>query len=291
MELVSSAVVEDIDDLRKRGLASLAFFYCDFRDDAKNNLRGLVSSLLVQLCDHSDPFSTILSKLYATHGDGSRQASDGSLIGCLGDILKHPDQAPVYIIIDGLDECPNTSGMPTDREKVLEFVEELVDLHLRNLRVCITSRPEVDITDVLDSLYFRTITLHEERGQIQDIVNYINSVVNTDRRMKRWRKEDRELVIEALTTKALGMWELYPLMLLFAFSTFNSGLDGCFVSWSSSAYACPRESDKPWRNYQRAWTGRTNASCKISIRQTGNSPTVSSNVSQLHLDPFLSRSL
>jgi hypothetical protein len=205
MELVSSTVVEDIDDLRKRGLASLAFFYCDFRDDAKKNLRGLVSSLLVQLCDHSGPYSTILSKLYAAHGDGSRQASDAALIRCLGDILKHPNQAPVYIIIDGLDECPNTSGMPTDREKVVAFVQELVDLHLRNLRVCITSRPEVDITNVLDPLHFRTVILHEERGQMQDIVYYINSVVNADLRMKGWRKEDKELVIETLKTKAQGM--------------------------------------------------------------------------------------
>src|SRR5579863_5102014 len=146
IELVSSTIIEDIDDMRKRGLASLGFFYCDFRDDDKKTLRGLVSSLLVQLCDYSDSYSTILSKFYSTHGDGSRQASDAALIGCLIDILKHPGQAPVYIIIDGLDECPNTSNMPSPREKVLMFLEELVKLHLDSLYICITSRPEVDIT-------------------------------------------------------------------------------------------------------------------------------------------------
>jgi hypothetical protein len=191
--------------MRKRGLASLGFFYCDFRDDDKKTLRGLVSSLLVQLCNHSDPYSTILYEFYSSHDDGLRQASDNALIGCLEDILKHPGQAPVYIMIDGLDECPNTFGMPTDRERVLTFVKELVDLHLGNLHVCITSRPEVDITNMLDPLNFCTVILHEERGQMQDIVNYVNSVVNRDLTMRRWRTEDKEVVIKALTTNAQGM--------------------------------------------------------------------------------------
>jgi hypothetical protein len=69
--MTSSAIVEDIDGLRKQGLATLGFFYCDFRDDDKKKLRGLVSSLLVQLCDHSDPYSTILSRFYSANRRGS----------------------------------------------------------------------------------------------------------------------------------------------------------------------------------------------------------------------------
>jgi hypothetical protein len=205
MELASSTVVEEVDDMRKRGLASFGFFYCDFRDEDKKNLRGLVSSLLVQLCDYSDSYSTILSEFYSAHGDGSRRASDGALIGCLGNILKHPGQAPVYIIIDGLDECPNASGMPSPREKVLMFLEELVKLHFESLHICITSRPEVDITIALNPFPFRTVSLHDEIGQKQDTVNYINSVVYMDVKMKRWRKEDKELVINELKSQSAGM--------------------------------------------------------------------------------------
>jgi hypothetical protein len=205
MELASSTIVEEIDHIRKRGMASFAFFYCDFRDDDKKTLHRLVSSLLVQLCDHSDTYSTILSEFYSEHGDGSRQASDSALIECLRNILKHPGQAPVYIIIDGLDECPNTSGMPSPREKVLRFLEELIELYLESLHICITSRPEVDITSALNHFSFCTVSLHEEIGQKQDIVNYINSIVYTDVKMKRWRTEDKELVIDVLTKKATGM--------------------------------------------------------------------------------------
>jgi hypothetical protein len=46
--------------------------------------------------------------------------------------------------------------MPTPREKVLKFVEELVDLHLTNLRICITSRPEADITNLVRPITFQS---------------------------------------------------------------------------------------------------------------------------------------
>jgi len=201
----SSTIVEDIFEMRKRGLASLAFFYCDFRDVNKKNLRGLLSSVLLQLCDHSDSYSNILSKFYSSHGDGSREPSDDELVGCLEDILRLPGQAPAYIIIDGLDECPDTFGMPSPREKVLVFLKGLVNYHVQNLHVCITSRPEVDIQSTINCLPFRSVSLHNESGQRQDIVNYVRSIVYTDAKLERWRPEDKELVIDVLTNKADGM--------------------------------------------------------------------------------------
>ena len=201
----SSTIIEQVFQLRKRGLASLAFFYCDFRDVHKKILRGLLSSLLLQLCDHSEPYSNIFFKFYSAHGDGTRDPSDNDLIECLQDILKQPGQAPVYIIIDGLDECPDTFGMPSPREKVLTFLERLVNLHLQSLHFCITSRPEVDIQTAINRLPSRTVCLHEESGQRQDIVNYIRSIVYADAQTERWRLEDKELVVDVLTNKADGM--------------------------------------------------------------------------------------
>ena len=203
--MTSSTIIEDIDRMRKSGLASLAFFYFDFRDDDKKNLSGLLSSLLVQFCHSSDSYSAILSNFYSEHEKGSRHPSDSALIGCLKRIFEYPGQAPVYIIIDALDECPNTFGMPTPRETVLKFIKELVDLRLTNLRICITSRPEVDIMYSFDPLPFNQLSLHTESGQLQDIIGYIKFVVDTDPKMKKWRAADRELVIEVLTSKFDGM--------------------------------------------------------------------------------------
>jgi hypothetical protein len=111
--------------MRKSGLASLAFFYHDFREDQKKGLRGLLSSLLVQLCDQSDFYSDILSVFYMTHHHGARAPSDDELFSCLKSVLQLPDQAPIYLIMDALDECSNTFGVPSAREKVLSLYRNL----------------------------------------------------------------------------------------------------------------------------------------------------------------------
>ncbi len=111
----------------------------------------------------------------------------------------------MYLIIDALDECPITSSLPSPREKVLKLVEGLIEPQIPNLRICVTSRPETDIKAVLDPLTFRSISLHDETGQMEDIEGYIKYIVNTDRMMRRWNAVDKQLVIEALTKKADGM--------------------------------------------------------------------------------------
>ena len=203
--MASSAIIEDIRTLQKSGLASLAFFYCDFRDDQKKDRRGLLSSLLVQLYEQFDDYFPILSEFHKAHGSGSQHASDNELQECLKDMLKLPRQAAVYIIIDALDECSSTTGMPPSREKVLEIIEELINLHILNMRICVTSRPEADIFSVLETLAFRSVSLHSESGQVQDIADYITYVVYTDREMRRWKPTDKQLVVNVLTKKADGM--------------------------------------------------------------------------------------
>ena len=201
----SSTIIEDIDAMRKAGLASLAFFYCDFREDQKKGLRGMLSSLLVELCQQSNSYFDILSKLYSEHAIGSRHPSDDVLAGCLKGVLKLPGHAPVYLIVDALDECPNTSSIPSPRGEVLNLIEELIGSEFPNLRICVTSRPETDIKDFLDPLVLHTVSLHEESGQKRDVEEYIKSVVHTDPKNERWNAEDRQLVINILTRNADGM--------------------------------------------------------------------------------------
>ena len=127
------------------------------------------------------------------------------MVECLKTMLAVEAQGPTYIIIDALDECPITSTIPSPREEVLELVEELVGLRLPNVHICVTSRPEHDIQAVLKRLALRPVSLHDESGQQQDITDYVTSIVRSDRRMSRWREEDKDLVIKTLTEKADGM--------------------------------------------------------------------------------------
>ena len=110
----------------------MAFFYFDFRDARKQNRRDLLPSLIFQLSSQSDHFCDTLICLYLAHDNGARKPSENALIQCLKEMLTLPSRDPVYIIIDALDECPNTSGMRSPREQVLGLVKELVELSLPN---------------------------------------------------------------------------------------------------------------------------------------------------------------
>jgi hypothetical protein len=152
MSSASSTIIKNIDGMRASGLASLALFYCDFRDDEKKGRRVLLSSLLSQLCGQSDFYCETLSNFYSKHRDGLQDSSDDALTQCLKVMVECPGQAPIYVVVDTVDECPNTSGTPSPREMVLSIVEELAGLRIPNLRLCITSRPEPDIETVLGPL-------------------------------------------------------------------------------------------------------------------------------------------
>ena len=185
----------------------MAYFYFDFRDADKQTLHDLVPSLLTQLSARSAPRCDILSTLYLDHDEGKSQPSDDVLTRCLKDMLALPGQYPVYVIIDALDECPDSHGIPSPRERLLHLVKELVELRFPNLHICVTSRPEIDIREVLEPLTSRRVCLHDQTGQKGDIADYIRSVVYSDSEsiMKRWRTEDKELVIETLSNRANGM--------------------------------------------------------------------------------------
>ena len=185
----------------------MAYFYFDFRDANKQGLHDLVHSLLTQLSARSGPRCDILSDLYSAHDQGKNQPSDSILTKCLKEMLTLPDQRPTYLVIDALDESPNALEIPSPRERVLQLLEELINLSLPNLHIFVTSRPEIDIRNVLEPLTSRRVSLHDQTGQKNDIADYIRSVVysNSEQIMRRWRVEDKELVIETLSERADGM--------------------------------------------------------------------------------------
>ena len=208
MSLISSTVIDDIKALCDTGQASMAYFYFDFRNANKQCLCDLLPSLLTQLSARSSPRCDILSKLYTDHKNGRDQPSDSDLTECLENVLSLPDQLPIYLIMDALDESPITSGIPSAREKVLQLLKVLVDLGLPKLHICITSRPEIDIRNAIEPLASHRVSLHDQTGQKEDIADYVKSIVysDSDTNMKRWKKEDKDIVVKTLAEQADGMY-------------------------------------------------------------------------------------
>jgi hypothetical protein len=186
-------------------MATMAYYYFDFRDVKKQNRHGLLSSLLCQLSAQFDSYQDILAKLYSDNANGARKPTSSALTKCIKAMLSLPGQGQIYVVVDALDECPNVLGTPSAREDVLDLIEELVDLKLPNVHICVASRPEIDIRGVLEPLTSLQISLHDEKGQQEDIINYIKSIVHSDRRIRKWKKVDQQLAIVMLSEKADGM--------------------------------------------------------------------------------------
>ena len=206
--ITSSAVIEHIMKSRDAGNATLAYFYFDFRDEQKQNVRNVVTSMLVQLSAYSKPCCDIIYRLYSTLGKGMKrhQPTNSNLIDCLKEMLAILTNNPIFLVLDGLDECPDI-GMPTPREAVLSLIKDLVCLHAQvpNLHIFVTSRPEVDIQTRLKPLAVNEISLQDESRQKAVISNYVNSVMSSDEQMKHWRDENKRLVAKELSERADGM--------------------------------------------------------------------------------------
>ena len=223
----SSSIIEELEGICQAGLDTIAIFYCNFRDAKKQNARNLLSSILTQFCHRSEAFSNILSSLYSVHRDGSREPSIDALLGCLKTMLALPGQGTLYIVVDALDECPNSSGLPTQREQVLKIVKELIDLKLPHFRFCVSSRPEIDIRKVFEPLGPYNVSLHDHRGQIEDLGKYVEEVVRSDEAMRDWPEVIKKLVINTLAEKGGGMY-----VMMFMMFRIVSSCDGSRFRWA-----------------------------------------------------------
>jgi hypothetical protein len=184
----------------------MAYFFFDFKDTGKQDSRALLSSVIVQLSRSSQSFYDILSNFHSVHQKGLHQPSIGALTKCLEDMIKTSGDIPVYLVLDAVDECPNTKGIPSSRRQVLDLVEKLVKWN-GPLHLCITSRPEFDIQTSLKLLTSSSnqICLDDHIGQQKDIIKFVRESVYSDTNMQTWRDEIKQLVIDRLSEMADGM--------------------------------------------------------------------------------------
>ena len=106
LHLYSSAIIEHVISLCVDRQTSMMYFYFDFRDKEKQNIRNLVTSLLIQLSAFSDPCCDVISGVYSAHGNGTRQLTNDVLTKCLADMLAVVVERRIYVVTDALDECP-----------------------------------------------------------------------------------------------------------------------------------------------------------------------------------------
>lgn len=135
------------------------------------NRKNLTISLISQLLDRRPDTPDALRKLR-----NSREAKGGltekSLNEALHATIKDFDN--VFIVLDGLDECPNDTGRHGERDErmaILRLISDLRTYNLKNLHLAAVSRPEFDI----DAEFQRQASGSREASFTVDLSTEINA--------------------------------------------------------------------------------------------------------------------
>jgi hypothetical protein len=196
-----------------------AYFYC-IRDaqrtknaDPEEILRAILKQLVILLpSQRSD-------RVKATYEEEKRNAKHHGSVRrltfdeCAGFILELVTDHPVTIVIDALDECRETAprssrGSYTDRQDLLNRLQEMITAKPGNVQVFISSRDDHDIWDRLRS--YPNITISSSKNG-DDILRFIKSEVDKLIAKTSYLRNDQNLkeeIIEAVNDRADGMFVL-----------------------------------------------------------------------------------
>jgi hypothetical protein len=187
-----------IDNLQEDRALVVAYHYFDFRDTAKQTVRGLMCSLVFQIATSSDEsFAYLQGEFSKPHG--LLHPTDKELFTMLSDLLDtfRSTSNSVIIVIDALDEC-------VEREDMHDFLQKLYNLELENLKLLFTSRPEAGIRHKLKDLAgdrTYTLDLHVENQHKDDLAAYISAKLKS----RQWGEEVSMKAKRSLLEKANGM--------------------------------------------------------------------------------------
>jgi hypothetical protein len=194
--ILTSTVVEHVKTICKEGSqCQYIFYYFDFNDSRKQEVAGLLRSVLAQLASRDPVTLKEIEKLYIQNDRGKQQPDKKSLLSILLSVLR--SSLRTYLIIDALDEC-------SQRDEMLEVLFDVNKQCSEDVSILVTSRKEHDIELVLDGLASSSIGIQQAVVDA-DIRIHVKTCLVKDAKLKRWPPEVKEEMEVALVRGARGM--------------------------------------------------------------------------------------
>ena len=194
--IYSSTIIEEILKLCKDNSGSaLAYFYFDFQNRDQQQCESLLRSLIAQFSDQAPDTPEALQELHSRCQSSRHGPDSGDLTTTLQCIVQEFRHA--YIVVDALDEC-------TERESLLELIEEIVDWKSSTLHILVTSRKEREIEDSLIPRCWHTMAL-QDSVIAGDIEIHVCEKLQNDPKLKKWSAKVQAEIKEKLTQGACGM--------------------------------------------------------------------------------------
>ena len=210
--MISSFMVEELTRLAERSSQiTLAYYFCDDKDEKRKSataiLRGLLLQLLRQrpmLFKHIQPELAVSRDNLFTNFHRLWRIFDG--------ILKDPEAGEVFCLIDALDECEKES-----RQSFLTNLTELftsLQSKKKIFKFIVTSRPENDIEESLTATSPSIRNIRVDTGKINDdLSKFINIKVDELSNKKKYQPNQKDKIKRTLTDKAGGTFLYVSLVL------------------------------------------------------------------------------
>lgn len=204
----------------------VAYFYCNYDDIETLPPSAILATILKQLVATRSSVPRALTAAFTLHqskGSPSTKHPLKEIEAYLSDVLNSPELETVYILLDGLDECPLTPKRHArhwdPRPEILRVLVGLISqstpsLPMPKIKILVSSRPMVDINHRLER--YPNIAV-EGTDNKPDIVKYITShlakSVSDGRAIRRPIQDEpalEQLIIDTLTDKVNGMYVFLP---------------------------------------------------------------------------------
>ena len=211
--MISSFLVEELAHLAERSSQmTLAYYFCDDKDEKRRSATAILRGLLLQLLRQRP----VLFKHIQPSFDISRDdlfINFHSLWRVFISVVQDPGVGEVFCLIDALDECEKES-----RQLLLTNLTKQFGRHENDIqptKFIITSRRESDIEEeLLSADNPRIQDIHIDNGKVnRDLSKFIDFKVDQLSTVKGYRSAQREMIRYALTDKAGGTFLYISLVL------------------------------------------------------------------------------
>lgn len=192
--IMASVVVDDLfHRFQDDSEIGIAYIYCNFKDQERQNHYDLLSSIAKQLAQGQSPIPGSLKALYNAHQRRGTSRTLQETMDMLDTVAS--SYKSVFIIIDALDECESKS-----RQALLSEVFRLQRRHPTNILA--TTR---DIPDIIESNNFQNVTVLRILASDVDVSRYISSRIPDMQGFVQRRPDIQEEIRKGILCKIKGM--------------------------------------------------------------------------------------
>lgn len=197
--VLASAVIQDTIETLKSG-ESVAYFYCDYKDESRQDPQNIFGSIAAQLALQDEGAFEMLNEFYdliQKEGSLVRSASPEQIVDL---IKKQTSRFHINsLILDGLDECGDN-------------VEEVLDLWISLKKEAFGAIKTIVLSRELEVIQKRLIEEDYSgvsiAAQSTDIRLYVAAEIKQRGRKGRWDIDDpalNDFIQQKLVEKAQGM--------------------------------------------------------------------------------------